>query len=216
MNDRSRSPRRAAAALALAAAAAVAMPASALAVAPRCEAKLGDTLVRTTKVRVFQRVSGTIDDGQRVIFYSCRPGSRAYRRVTDWRNSLDGELRIRSVALGGSRYLVMDLDEVTGVTDSWDVFIYDLETSRRTFAFSRDGTPQSGDAVVATRSGAIALIDEEAGSVRGYDAAGGRLLEASGASNLAAAGNAVYWTAGGAPRSATLGASPTSTSFVSP
>ena len=52
------------AALVAAALVAAAIPSAASAAAPRCEAKDGDTIARTSKVRVFQRVQGTIDDGQ--------------------------------------------------------------------------------------------------------------------------------------------------------
>src|ERR671920_13366 len=70
----------------LAALALAAVPASAQAASPRCEAKEGDTIARNTTTRVFQRVSGTVDDGQDVRIYSCRLGTREGLQVVVTRN----------------------------------------------------------------------------------------------------------------------------------
>jgi hypothetical protein len=195
----------------LAAALAAVVPATAAARAPRCEDKAGDTLVRTAKTRVFQRVRGTIDDGQTVWLYSCRPRSRTARRVDTWRNSLDGLLRITAAQVGGDRWLVLSLDEETGTSDSFDVFAYDLTASGRTFAFARDGAEDAQVAV--TRDGAIALLD--GGAVRAFDASGSHVFEPAGATDLAAGGDTVYWTAAGVIRATTPTGHPTSSGFVS-
>jgi hypothetical protein len=67
---------------------------------------------------------------------------------------------------------------------------------------------------VVTHDGGIALLFGTL--VRAYDARGGRALESAGASDLAAHGNVVSWTAAGIPRSAVLVGHPGSTGFVHP
>ncbi len=197
-------------ALVAAALLAVAIPSAANAAAPRCEAKDGDTIARTNKVRVFQRIRGTIDDGQTVWVYTCKIGSRSVKRLDRFNNSLDGFLRYRSSYLNSNRWFVLGLDEQTGTSDAFDLFAYDLDTGERTFRFSRDGAdvPQ----VAVTRHGGIAVLAE--GIVRAFDASGPRTLEASGASELSASENLAYWTVAGTPRSAVLNGHPTSDDFV--
>lgn len=191
----------------LASAAVAGAPAVAGAAAPRCERKAGDTLERTTRVRVFQRVRGTVEDGQTVWLYSCRPGTRAVTRVDRWRNNLDLDRRIRGVALGGTRRLVLGLNVATGTSDSFTLLAYDLVTARRTFEFGVDGA--STLPFVVTTSGAIGLLEAN-GLVRAFDAAGNRVFEPSGATDLAAAGARLYWTLGGLPRSTVLSGHATS------
>lgn len=184
--------------------AAASLPANAGATAPRCEAKEGDTLTRSTTTRVFQRVRGTVDNGQTVSIYSCRIGTRGVVRVERFRNTLDGSQRVDEAVLGSSRWVVLVLDEETGTSDAMDLFEYDLSMSdRRVFTFSRDGT-REGAQVVVTRSGGIGLLDD--GAVRVFDAAGARVAAPSGASDLGRGlgGNTVYWTAAGTPQSTLL------------
>ena len=193
--------------LALACLVGVAAPAGAEAAPPRCEAKAGETIARTSAVRVFQRVRGTVDDGQTVDLYACRSRSRRTVRVERFRNTLDGTLTLDEALLGGSRWLVLALDEATGTSQSFDLFAYDLTTGRRTFTFSRDGS-REGAQVAVTRSGGIGVLD--GGAVRAFAAAGARVLAASGASALAAGENTLYWTQGGTAASAALSGHPTS------
>jgi hypothetical protein len=189
---------------ALAAIAVAAVPVAAHAAAPRCEAKEGDTLARNTTTRVFQRVTGTVDDGQDVRIYSCRLGTRTAVLTTRFRNDLDGELRVEEAILGSSKYLTVVFEELTGTSDSTDVFAYDLSVpDRRYFTFNRDGS-REGMQVVATRNGGVGMLDD--GVVTVWDAAGRRTAAASGASELGrgVANNTVYWTAGGAAASTVL------------
>jgi hypothetical protein len=183
------------------------VPASALAAPPRCEQKAGDTLLRTSQVRVFQRSRGTVSAGKTVWLYSCRPGSRRVTRVDRWRSDLDADLRIRSAHLGGTRRLVLGIYEATGTNDTFVLRAYDLTTARRTFTFAVDDVSRLP--FVVTAGGGIALL-EESGLVRAFDGAGARVLEPSGATDLAASGNRAYWTAAGAARSAVLSGHPTS------
>jgi hypothetical protein len=191
---------------ALAAIAVALAPGAAQAASPRCEAKVGDTIARNATTRVFQRVTGTVDDGQDVRIYSCRLGTRSAVLTTRFRNDLDGELRLQEAILGSSKYLVVVFEELTGTSDSTDVFAYDLSVpDHRYFTFNRDGT-QEGMQVVATRNGGVGVLDD--GVVTVFDAAGKRTAAASGASELGRglgpAGNVVYWTAGGVAASTVL------------
>jgi hypothetical protein len=188
---------------ALAAIAVAAVPATAHAASPRCEAKEGDTIARNATTRVFQRVTGTVDDGQDVRIYSCRLGTRTAILTTRFRNDLDGELRLQEAILGSSRYLVIVFAELTGTSDSTDVFAYDLSVpDRRYFTYNRDGS-RMGMQVVATRNGGVGVLDE--GVVTVWDSAGRRTAAASGASELGrGATNTVYWTAGGTAASTVL------------
>jgi hypothetical protein len=193
----------------LIAAAAVALaPAAAQAASPRCEAKQGDTLARNTTTRVFQRVTGNVDDGQDVRIYSCRLGTRTAVLTTRFRNDLDGELRVQEAILGSSKYLGIVYEELTGTSDSTDVFLYDLSVpDRRYFTFNRDGTREGLQAVV-TRNGGLAVLD--AGVVTVFDSVSTRIVAPSGASALGwgAGTNTVYWTAGAAPFSTALNGRP--------
>ena len=186
-------------------AAAVALPpAAAQAASPRCEAKDGDTIARNTTTRVFMRTTGTVDDGQDVRIYSCRLGTRTAVLTTRFRNDLDGELRLQEAILGSSKYLGIVFEELTGTSDSTDVFLYDLSVpDRRYFTFNRDGSREGLQAVV-TRNGGLAVLD--AGVVTVFDAAGTRIAGPSGASALGwgIGTNTVYWTAGPTPFSTTL------------
>jgi hypothetical protein len=188
---------------ALAAIAVAAVPAAAQAAAPRCEAKDGDTIARNTTTRVFQRVTGTVDDGQDVRIYSCRLGTRTAVLTTRFRNDLDGELRLQEAILGSSKYLVIVFAELTGTSDSTDVFAYDLSgPDHRYFTYNRDGG-REGMQVVATRNGGVGVLD--GGVVTVWDAAGQRTAAASGASELGRGStNTVYWTAGGVAASMVL------------
>jgi hypothetical protein len=191
------------------AAIAAAAPSAAQAAAPRCEAKQGDTIARNTTTRVFQRVTGTVDDGQDVRIYSCRLGTRTALLTTRFRNDLDGELRLNEAILGSSKYLGIVFDELTGTSDSTDVFLYDLSRpDRRIFTFNRDGS-REGMQVVVTRHGGVAVLD--GGAVTVHDSAGTRTAAASGAKGLGrdVSGDTVYWTAGGAPASTVLNGHPT-------
>jgi hypothetical protein len=188
----------------VAALAVAAVPISASAAAPRCEAKLGNTIARNTTTRVFQRVTGTVDDGQDVRIYSCRLGTRTAVLTTRFRNTLDGELRLEEAVLGSSKYLAIVFEELTGTSASIDVFEYDLSIpDRRFFTFNRDGS-REGMQVVVTRNGGVAVLDE--GVVTVHDAAGTRVVAASGAGDLGRGlgGNVVYWTVGGTAASTVL------------
>jgi hypothetical protein len=193
----------------LIAAAAVALaPAVARAASPRCEAKEGDTVARNTTTRVFMRTTGTVDDGQDVRIYSCRLGTRTAVLTTRFRNDLDGELRLQEAILGSSKYLGIVFEELTGTSDSTDVFLYDLSVpDRRYFTFNRDGSREGLQAVV-TRNGGLAVLD--AGVVTVFDSAGTRIAGPSGASALGwgIGTNTVYWTAGPTPFSTTLNGRP--------
>jgi hypothetical protein len=192
----------------IAAAAVAVAPAAAQAASPRCEAKEGDTLARNTTTRVFQRVTGSVDDGQDVRIYSCRLGTRTAVLTTRFRNDLDGELRVQEAILGSSKYLGIVYEELTGTSDSTDVFLYDLSVpDRRYFTFNRDGTREGLQAVV-TRNGGLAVLD--AGVVTVFDSVSTRIVAPSGASALGwgAGTNTVYWTAGTAPFSTALNGRP--------
>ena len=192
----------------IAAAAVAVAPAAAQAASPRCEAKEGDTLARNTTTRVFQRVTGNVDDGQDVRIYSCRLGTRTAVLTTRFRNDLDGELRVQEAILGSSKYLGIVYEELTGTSDSTDVFLYDLSVpDRRYFTFNRDGTREGLQAVV-TRNGGLAVLD--AGVVTVFDSVSTRIVAPSGASALGwgAGTNTVYWTAGTAPFSTALNGRP--------
>jgi len=141
----------------IAAAAVALLPSGALAASPRCEAKEGDTVARNTTTRVFMRTTGTVDDGQDVRIYSCRLGTRTAVLTTRFRNDLDGELRLQEAILGSSKYLGIVFEELTGTSDSTDVFLYDLSVpDRRYFTFNRDGSREGLQAVV-TRNGGLAV-----------------------------------------------------------
>ena len=188
----------------IAAAAVALVPSAALAASPRCEAKEGETVARNTTTRVFMRTTGTVDDGQDVRIYSCRLGTRTAVLTTRFRNDLDGELRLQEAILGSSKYLGIVFEELTGTSDSTDVFLYDLSVpDRRYFTFNRDGSREGLQAVV-TRNGGLAVLD--AGVVTVFDAAGTRIAGPSGASALGwgIGTNTVYWTAGPTPFSTTL------------
>jgi hypothetical protein len=197
-------PRKLASIAAIAAVALACIPAAADAAAPRCEAKVGDTIARNATNRVFQRVTGTVNDGQSVRIYSCRLGTRTAVLTTSFRNDLDGELRLQEAILGSSKYLAIVFEELTGTSDSTDVFLYDLSTpDRRIWTFNRDGS-REGMQVVVTRNGGVAILD--AGVVTVHDNLGAKVVAPAGASDLGRGlgGNVVYWTAGGAAASATL------------
>jgi hypothetical protein len=183
-------------------------PSAAHAASPRCEAKEGDTIARNTTTRVFQRVTGTVDDGQDVRIYSCRLGTRTAVLTTRFRNDLDGELRLDEAILGSSKYLAIVYAELTGTSDSTDVFLYDLSApDRRIFTFNRDGS-REGMQVVVTRHGGVAVLD--AGAVTVHDAAGTRVAAPTGASELGrgVGDDIVYWTAGGTAASTVLSGHP--------
>jgi len=189
---------------ALAALAVAAVPSAAQAAAPRCEAKEGDTIARNTTTRVFQRVTGTVDDGQDVRIYSCRLGTRTAVLTTRFRNDLDGELRLEEAILGSSKYLAIVFEELTGTSDSTDVFLYDLSVpDRRIWTANRDGS-REGMQVVVTRNGGVGVLD--AGVVTVHDSTGAHVVGPSGASDLGRGlgGNVVFWKAGATPFSTTL------------
>jgi hypothetical protein len=149
-------------------------------------------------------VSGTVDDGQDVRIYSCRLGTRTAILTTRFRNDLDGELRLQEAILGSSKYLGIVFEELTGTSDSTDVFLYDLSVpDRRIWTSSRDGS-REGMQVVVTRNGGVAILD--AGVVTVHDNLGAKVVAPTGASDLGRGlgGNVVYWTVGGAAGSATL------------
>jgi hypothetical protein len=154
-------------------------------------------------------VSGTVENGQDVRIYSCRLGSRKAVLTTRFRNDLDGELRLDEAILGSSGYLGIVFAELTGTSDSTDVFLYDLSApDRRIFTFNRDGS-REGMQVVVTRHGGVAVLD--AGVVTVHDSAGTRVAAPSGAAALGrgVAGDTVYWTAGGTAASTVLSGHPT-------
>ncbi len=155
-------------------------------------------------------MQGTIDDGQTVWIYTCKIGSRSVTRLDRFNNSLDGFLRYRSSYLNSNRWFLLGLDEQTGTSDAFDLFLYDLQTGDRVWRFSRDGAdiPQVG----VTRHGGVAILAE--GVVRAFDSSGPRTLEPSGASELAVGEDNAYWTAAATPRSAALNGHPTSDDFV--
>jgi len=193
---------------ALASIAVALVPSAAQAASPRCEAKEGDTIARNVTTRVFMRTTGTVDDGQSVRIYSCRLGTRTAVLTTRFRNTLDGELRLQEAVLGSSKYLAIVFAELTGTSDSTDVFLYDLsQPDRRIWTFNRDGS-REGLQVVVTRNGGVAILD--AGVVTVHDDTGARTVAASGASDLGRGlgGNVVYWTAAGAPASTVLNGHP--------
>jgi hypothetical protein len=192
----------------LAALVVAAAPAAAQAAAPRCEAKEGDTVARNTTTRVFQRVTGTVDDGQDVRIYSCRLGTRTAVLTTRFRNTLDGELRLQEAILGSSKYLAIVFEELTGTSDSTDVFLYDLSVpDRRIFTFNRDGS-REGMQVVVTRNGGVGILD--AGVVTVHDSVSSRTVAPAGAGDLGRGlgGNVVYWKVGATPFSQTLSGHP--------
>src|SRR5437762_1890473 len=79
----------------------------------------------------------------------CRLGTHTAVLTTRFRNDLDGELRLQEAILGSSKYLGIVFEELTGTSDSTDVFLYDLSVpDRRYFTFNRDGTREGLQAVV--------------------------------------------------------------------
>jgi hypothetical protein len=193
----------------LAAAVAAALPAAASAAgAPRCQDKAGDTIARSANIRVFQRVRGTVEDGQSVTWFSCRIGSRAAVHLESLRNTLDGEIQIREAALSSSSYLVLMVESLTGTDDTIELWEYSLTMpNTRLFTFARDGGRENAQ-IVATRHGGIAFLD--GGVVTGFDGAGTRVLAPSGASDLGwgIGGDRVYWTSGAAASSTLLSGHP--------
>lgn len=123
-------------------------------------------------------------------------GVRVFQRVTQSKKDPD---------VGGGRWLVLDLTASTGVSEGRDLFEYDPTSGKRTFTYSTQDT--EGPPVVVCSGGGIALLGA-GGAVRAFDKAGRRVLEATGASDLAAGGSTVYWTVGGQPKSATLDGGP--------
>jgi hypothetical protein len=185
-------------------------PAAASAASPRCEDKAGDTIARSPTVRVFQRVRGTVDDGQSVTWFSCRIRSRTAIHLESLHNTLDGEIQIREALLPSTGYLVLMVESLTGTNDTIELWEYSLTTpDTRLFTFARDGGRENAQ-VVATRHGGIAFLD--GGVVTGFDASGTRVLAPSGASDLGwgVGGDRVYWTAGGLPVSFVLTGHPSS------
>jgi hypothetical protein len=184
-----------------------AAPATAAAKAPLCERKAGDTLHRGAGVRVFQRVteSRTDPDADIARIYACKVRSRSVRRIETFRNNLDLRYVIHELHVGGGRWLVIDLTASGGVSESRELLEYDLTSGKRLFSYSTEDTETTP--MVVTAAGAVALLTTK-GAVLGFDSAGRRVLEAAGASDLAAAGFSVYWTAGGLAKRAVLDGRP--------
>ena len=179
-----------------------AMPAAAPAAKKKvqCVKRSGDTVYRDSSLRVFQTVKKVKGDPDasfvRISF--CTPGTTKKPKVLEaFSNNLDESFTLRGVTRGGANHLALELDEQTGTSDATDVFVYDLATQMRTFAYASEN-PYTH---VVTADGGVAIL--EGGTLTGFDASGQKAL-ATNASALAASGNVVYWTASGAAQSATL------------
>jgi hypothetical protein len=160
----------------------------------------GDTIYRDRTLRLIQKVkhSKSDSDASTVTLKFCKPGSKdAPKTLATFKNDLDGSLTVDAVVRGGTKYLALELAEQTGTTDATDLFVYNLSTRKRTFAYGSEG---GFDYVIAS-GGGVALL--EAGKVTGYDGAGEHAL-GSAASLLAGSENAVYWTSAGTALTATL------------
>ncbi len=166
----------------------------------QCVKRSGDTIYRDSTLRVIQSVktSKRDPDAGTVTISFCKPGTtKAPQVLAAFQNDLDGSLTPRGATRGGSNYLALQLDEQTGTTDATSLFVYDLKTRTRTFAYGSE----NGFEHHVTGDGGVALL--EAGTVTGFDASGQKPLGTA-ASALAGAGNVVYWTSNGAAQAATL------------
>lgn len=178
----------------------VTAPAPAASKKVTCTKVRGDTMYRDRTLRVIQKVTRAKadPDASTVTLRFCKPGSTAAPKLlARFSNTLDGSLTVEAVVRGGPRYLALELAAQTGTTDATELFVYNLSTRQRTFAF---GSEDGFDYVVTT-DGGVALL--QAGTVVGYDSTGERPL-ASGASALAGVENTVYWKIGDAAATATL------------
>jgi hypothetical protein len=187
--------------------AAVAVAGAVPAVAPaakkkvQCVKRSGDTVYRDSTLRVIQTVKRAKGDpdASTVSISFCRPGTtRAPVTLTAFDNTLDGSFTLRRVTRGGSGHVALELDEQTGTTDATNLFVYDLASRTRTFAYASE----VGFEHHVTGDGGVALL--EAGSLTGFDASGQKALGTAAAA-LAGSGNVVYWSSNGTAHAATLG-----------
>ena len=179
-----------------------AMPAAAPAAKKKvqCVKRSGDTIYRDSSLRVFQtvkKVKGDPDASIVKIFY-CTPGStKKPKQLTGFQNNLDESFTVMGVSRGGTKYLALELAASTGTADANELFVYDLTTHLRTFAYASENPYEH----YVTSDGGVAIL--EGGAVKGFDASGEKALGTA-ATALAGSGNVVYWTSNGAAQTATL------------
>jgi len=171
--------------------------------APRCEDRAGQTVFADRHMRIYQTIAGTGDETTLRVLV-CVPGRRTQRLLERRDNNLDEASRVVSAARAGT-FPVVEYNIEGGVADEEQILEYGARSTTRLarITVNEDGSPAT---YVVTRGGGIALL--AGGKAIGYDSAGRRVLSDGTASDLAAAGNHVYWTEGGAARSAVLDGHP--------
>ena len=166
----------------------------------QCVKRSGDTIYRDNTLRVFQTVKrskGDPDASLVKVFY-CTPGStKKPKQLEVLSNSLDESLTVMSVSRGGTNYLALELALSTGTADANELWVYDLTTTQRGFAYASENEFEH----YVASDGGVAIL--EAGAVKGFDASGEKALGTA-ATALAGSGNVVYWTSNGAAQTATL------------
>src|SRR3954447_19508520 len=162
--------------------------------AARCEDRAGRTVFADRHLRLFQRVAGSGDETTLRVL-ACVPGTRATRLLERRDNPRADPSRVVSGARAGT-FPVVEFTVEGGVAIEDQLVEYGEHSATRVarIAVNEDGSPAT---YVVTRGGGIAL--PAGGAVTAFDGAGRRVLAASGASDLAAAGDRVYWTENGAP-----------------
>lgn len=171
--------------------------------AARCEDRAGRTVFADRHLRIFQRVAGSGDETTLRVL-ACVPGMRSARLLERRNNTLDEASRVVSGARAGT-FPVVEYIVEGGVAIEDQLVEYGAHSATRLarIAVNDDGSPAN---YVVTRGGGIAIL--AGGRVTAFDGSGRRVLGATGASDLAAAGNRVYWTEHGAPNAATLNGHP--------
>jgi hypothetical protein len=170
--------------------------------AARCDDRAGRTVFADRHLRIFQRVAGSGDETTLRVL-ACAPGTRSARLLERRDNTLDETSRVISGARAGT-FPVVEYTVEGGVAIEDQLVEYGARSATRLarIAVDEDGSPAT---YVVTRGGGIAIL--AGGRVVAFDDGGRRALGA-GASDLAAAGDRVYWTEDGAPHAATLNGHP--------
>ena len=183
---------------------------------PRCEAAAGDTIVRTSTIRVFQTVTVKKSDHTQntARLYSCKIRSKKIRHFETFRNTLDGTRVINDAEIGGGRWLVISGTDITGTDDAVVLLEYDLRTGKRvaTLTFDETSTPPE---YVVTADGTIGTL-EESGRVIGFDSAGRGDQTATGGSELAASKHNLYYVKGATSYTVMLHGHPAGDLLVAP
>ncbi len=178
---------------------------------PFCDTRPGYTLVSDGSHRIYETIIPVKGDPDADVttVYVCRDGSRKRsHRLDRFNNTLDGAGRPQSGKLAG-RWLLLDVEEETGVTDGHGLELFDLRKARLRASLYADGSDALAYAL--TSSGAFAASIPFSGGLMAFDAAGTRPLAGETATELAAAGRRVYWADKGVSASAVLGGAPKGT-----